>query len=70
MEMERRHIAQAKNHIARQEEIVRQFEVAGAENLALQARETLDRFREILAFAEQRLAYLGRSHQSKPPTSN
>ena len=58
IEMERRHIREARVWIARQEEAVVRLDLVGAYDFALQAREPLVRFHTFLAFARARLAYL------------
>jgi len=58
IEMERRHIREARVWIARQEEAVVRLDLVGAYDFALQAREPLVRFHTFLAFARARLDYL------------
>ena len=58
IEMERRHIREARVWIARQEEAVARLDLIGAYDLALHAREPLVRFHQFLTIARARLDYL------------
>ena len=69
IEMERRHIREARVWIARQEEIVVRLDLMGAYELALMAREPLVRFSKFLAFARKRLDYLERKRSGNAPES-
>jgi hypothetical protein len=69
IEMERRHIREAREWIARQEEIVVRLDLMGAYELALTAREPLVRFCIFLAFARKRLDYLERKRSGNAPES-
>ena len=69
IEMERRHIREAEVWIARQEEIVVRLDLMGAYELALLAREPLDRFRKFVTFARDRLNYLERTRSGNAPES-
>ena len=70
IEMERRHIREAEVWIARQEEVVARLDLMGADELALQAREPLVRFREFVSIARARLSYLEKKLPGNAPDSN
>ena len=69
IDMERRHIREAEAWIARQEEVVTQLDLLGADELALRAREPLVRFREFLSIARARLDYLEKKLAGNAPNS-
>ena len=66
IDMERRHIRDGEARIARQEEIVRGFDLRGSTEHALTARKLLVCFREIVALAKDRLAYIERKQNDGP----
>ncbi len=70
IEMERRHIRMGNAWIARQEKIVVQLDLMGAEKLALDARKPLVPFYAFVAFARERLNYLEGKRFGNAPESN
>jgi hypothetical protein len=67
--MERRHILDGKERIARQEKLVRELISAKRDRLAVEGNELLGIMRDILAFAESRLREL-EARSGQQPKSN
>jgi hypothetical protein len=63
LEMERRHVREGEARVARQEEIVRYFDLGRNPEFALAARDLLVTFRAFLAFARERLDRLERQQR-------
>jgi hypothetical protein len=70
IKMERRHIREAEEWVARQEKIVERLDLMGSDKLALLARERLVLFRNFVAFARERLDYLEGNRSGNTPESN
>jgi hypothetical protein len=68
IEMERRHIREGEARIVRQETIVEHFDSHGPPELAIQARDLLIVFREIVAFARGRVIDLEQRRDRTQPT--
>jgi non-ribosomal peptide synthetase component F len=67
IEMERRHIREAEEWVARQEEIVVRLDLTGSNEVALLAHERLVHFRKFVAFARERLDYLEKNRSGNAP---
>ena len=68
IEMERRHIREGEARIVRQETIAKHLGSHGRSDLATQARDLLTVYREIVAFAKERLTELEQRRNRTPPT--